>query len=294
MPPKSRNLIFTSAGDNSVVLENWLAPNGNYDIMVCYYGESAETFAKFSQSVEYCFQRKGAKYQNLKFLFEKYPEIFEAYDYFFLLDDDIIFDGVSGINKLFELIKRLNLWVVAPTFKRDGSSKISHPITKQRPQFHYRYTNFFETGVPLVSKEVLMKFLKVYDEPILGWGVDYMITWSMDPQATNKYVLVDEVAVINPFDEAKANGREMAKLPISSLTQEQEDWEAFKKEKGIAELAHRNYKLIPKRKFFLKELLKRWRRIVTGQKQVPRIGLGAWSTLLTCLKNLTIEPLEHG
>jgi hypothetical protein len=120
------NLLFLSAGDNTNFDNLYIDKGMSYDVI--YYGDNQTIFAKYKSKVTFIEKRTGSKFQNFKYFFEKFPEIIAKYEYFFILDDDIIIN-VNDINIMFRLASQYKLSICAPSFIPSG--KISHPITKQ-------------------------------------------------------------------------------------------------------------------------------------------------------------------
>lgn len=171
-----KNLLFTSAGDNTSFHKLWVSNTSqNYDIAVIYYGKSTATFKKYTRKVKYCERRQGSKFQNFYYFFHKYPEVIKAYDRFFIIDDDIII-SVSDINKLFELSEIHKFSICQPSFNPE--SKISHKITVHVPKSSFRYTNFIEVNVPIFTAKALHNLMKHYDTKLIGWGIDYLYIWA--------------------------------------------------------------------------------------------------------------------
>ena len=59
-----KNMLFTSAGDNTKFYKAWNGHNMNYDIYVVYYGDSIENYNEYKKNVKYIERRKGSKFQN--------------------------------------------------------------------------------------------------------------------------------------------------------------------------------------------------------------------------------------
>ena len=138
MPP--RNMIFTSAGDNTDFVKLWCSKDKqNYDIYVFYYGKNSDNFTLYEQNVIHIERSSGSKFQNFYKFWNKYPEVINEYDRFFILDDDIEIRS-NDINNMFNLSREYNLDICAPSFTHE--SKISHEVTKHRPNIFLSYTNF--------------------------------------------------------------------------------------------------------------------------------------------------------
>lgn len=227
-----KNLVFTSAGDKTKFDELWCDKNRNYDIWVIYYGNNEQVYNKYKSKVDFIEKRKGSKFQNFHYVYNKYREHLEKYDRFFILDDDIIFN-TQDINKMFEISKKYDLWICGPTFKQVPECKISHPITMQQKGNLLRYTNFVEVNVPLFNKYALNQFMKYYDPVLIGWGIDYLFIWALGKENKNKFALVDEVVCINPQDDAKNNKRELTN--VNKWDSRIEIWNNFKKKYNIKE-----------------------------------------------------------
>jgi len=210
--PKHRNLVFTSAGDQSNFVSHWLNDkhNRNFDIWVVYYGNS--TSDKYKKDVDYWERRKGSKFQNFYYLWKKFNQQIKSYQKIFILDDDIVFK-TKDINKCFQMSYKYNLWLLQPSFL--PTSKLSFDINKKRSNSILRYTNFVEINTPLFDISVLEDIMEKYDPILVGWGIDLLISWVLINRSDykpNKIAILDNVSCINPHDSAKGNIREISKL----------------------------------------------------------------------------------
>lgn len=228
---KSRNksLVFTSAGDYSNV-HQWLGEDRDFDLFLCYYGDQS---GKFSDISDYYFARKDGKFPNLHFAYQHWAAILDQYSAIFVLDDDIII-SCEQINKLFEIQKSHDLWLMQPAFSSNG--KVSHPITSASSSKLVRYTNFVEVTCPLFRKDKLDSFMAQYDPTLVGWGVDFWFIYSLGKQIEGKIAVIDGIPCINPHDETKPGGREIEKL------QRKEErvriWRAIQARHGIRKKPH--------------------------------------------------------
>lgn len=236
-----KNLVFTSAGDNTKFDKLWCQEGRNYDIWVVYYGKNEEKYQKYSKKVDYIEKHKGSKFQNFYHIYNTKYEELQQYERFFILDDDIIFE-TPDINKMFEISEKYNLDICGPTFKTNGSSKISHEITKQQPNNILRYTNFIEVNVPLFSRNALNKFMKYYDPILIGWGIDYLYIWALGKDRKRAYALVDSISCINPHDNNKNGKRELTIL--KGVNERAEKWNQIKKKYKIPDWKNKNWETI--------------------------------------------------
>ena len=193
-----KNLIFSSIGDNSQ-LSNWTGPDQNYDIWATYYGDDENKYNHYKQYTQFIKKSKGSKFQNFNLIWKEFNAQLNEYERFFILDDDIIFDSYKDINKMFNFAKDQSTWICGPTFKPFG--KISHSLTQKDESASFRYVNFVELNTPLFSNFAINKFMKHYDDSLIGWGLDFCYIQILGHAAKNRYALFDEVSVINPLPQ---------------------------------------------------------------------------------------------
>lgn len=189
-------------------------------------------------------KKKGGKFENFKYLWDKMYDKLNNYEYFFILDDDIIFDSYTDINRMFNMAQKYKTWIIAPTYKIDGYSKISHKITKSNNKYLLRYVNFIEVGVPLFNNYAINKFMKYYDNSLIGWGIDYFYIWTLCKNVKDKYILVDDITVINSHDNSKGGEREN-KL-VKGFDNEILYWDNMKQSYIINNFKHITHKYIYK------------------------------------------------
>ena len=213
-----------------------------YDLYVIYYGNNDTNYAKYKDCVKFIEKRKGSKFQNFKYFYDKYPDVIKQYDYFFILDDDITIN-VAGINKMFEIAQSYKLSICGPSFL--PGSKISHDVTKHNPALKLAYTNFVEVNTPLFSKAALEKLMKVLPPELIGWGIDYLYIWLNGVNKKKDYAIVHCVKCMNPKDEAKPIKRRELTL-ITNCPTRSTIWKAFATKIGCpAQISHIEYEKIP-------------------------------------------------
>ena len=223
----TKNLIFTSAGDNTEFYKNWRSVNQDYDICVIYYGNSDEIYNKYKNKVKFIEKRKGSKFQNFYYFYNKYQDIINEYEFFFILDDDIIFEP-NDINKMFDYAKKYDLLICQPSFT--DSSATSWEITKNKPFVKLTYTSFVEVNTPLFKKEAIDKLMTVYDPILIGWGIDMLYIQINGINLKNKYGIIHDVKCINPYPYNKIKKdteRELYLIPGSDIRED--TWKEFAK-----------------------------------------------------------------
>ena len=190
------NLIFSSIGD-AAQLPNWIGSDQNYDIWATYYGDDENKYNRYKQYTQFIKKSKGSKFQNFNLIWKEFHSELNEYKRFFILDDDIIFDSYKDINKMFNFARDESTWICGPTFKPFG--QISHLITQTDESASFRYVNFVEINTPLFSNFAINKFMKHYDDSLIGWGIDFYYIQILGHSAKNRYALFDEVSVVNPL-----------------------------------------------------------------------------------------------
>jgi hypothetical protein len=217
---RSSHLVFTSAGNRSN-LRNWLQGRRDFDLWTVYYGDVA---GKFQDVSEFYLPRKGAKFQNLHYCYQQWPERLARYEAVMVMDDDILIDA-TGITRLFEIRREQDLWALQPAFRLSG--KVSWPITAVHPTAKLRYTNFVEMACPLFRRDKLDDFMKVYDPELVGYGTDWWFLHTLGADLGMHVAVVDEVTCVNPYDRDKGNGgREIDTLQTHQVRKEV--WERMK------------------------------------------------------------------
>jgi hypothetical protein len=241
-----KNLLFTSAGDNTVFYENWCNNNRNYDIWLVYYGDNDENYNKYSKYVDKIWRKKGSKFQNLYYIYENNRDELMKYERYLITDDDIII-STDDINKLFDISVEYNLWICQASFK-SNISRISHKITEQQENNILRYTNFIEVTCPLITKNCLIKLFNVFEPRLIGWGIDYLFIWANGIDVKDKYAVIDSISCINPYETSKkikSDVREIIKF--TDWNNSPKTWTDYSKKIGCPEFwKHIIYQTIKK------------------------------------------------
>ena len=229
---KRKNILFSSVGDNTQFYNLWLDDNRNYDIFLCYYGK--EKINKYQEYSDFYIKRKGSKIQNFHHLWNTNKELTNYHNYY-IVDDDILIK-TNEINLLFDLLDKYNLWILQPSLSSD--SKISHDITLNVPNNYMRFTNFIEINTPFFSKYAISKCMEIYDDKLVGYGVDILFIWFLGTNMTDKYAIVDYVTSVNP----NIQFREIDKLQIEK--DRIYNWTKIKKKFKISNWKYINFEYI--------------------------------------------------
>lgn len=219
-------LLYTSAGLNSNVAQWASSPDRSYDIWITNYSDTPNHLREFADVYN---ESKGAKFPNLKKIFEEHGSTLSRYKAIMVADDDIIISP-KKLNALFRMIEEKDAWIVTPAFSKFG--KISHTTTERRLMSKYRYTNFAEVTCPIFRTDMLLSFMQVYDPEIKGYGVDWWYLNHLGTDVRNKIIISDQHYCINPRDFKKSGGRrEIDK--VSTVESRTSKWDQKKRELGI-------------------------------------------------------------
>jgi len=151
---RRRRLVVVRAGDSSLH-PTWLqGPDSpEFDLVVSYYGDDA---ARYRSQVENRIDRKGGKWDGLAALFASRPDLLDAYDYFWLPDDDIAAD-TRTINGIFDAMAANALELAQPSLTLDSYYTY---ITYLRCRgFALRYSTAIEIMAPCLSSGLLRRVL---------------------------------------------------------------------------------------------------------------------------------------
>jgi len=167
MTVRHRMLAVVRCGDASQHT-SWAVGDCEFDVGVSYFGDNQ---GRSFPEARYVHRGKGGKWDGLFNFFSQFPETVDAYDYFWLPDDDIA-STAADVNQLLAIGLTRNLQIFQPAL--DELSYYSHLITLRHPSFTLRYTNFVEIMVPVISKAILRRTLPMIQETRSGFGIDFI------------------------------------------------------------------------------------------------------------------------
>lgn len=240
---KTKNLLFSSIGARQSIL-NWvLGQTEQFDLALFVYEEPRGLDLRIVEaSAEFYMVGAGSKFKGFKQLIDKFSIDISDYEGIWLLDDDIELVGSFDITNFFDIIRHYDLDVLSPCHSADGY--ISHKIMAYVSGAHtLRYTNFVEMTCPLFSASFLSKFLEVYDETVLDWGIDWHYSYLSHSNDVGKLAITDQFEIKNPHAYEKNGGfRENDKLGSDALRQNL--WEKAKENSSFQYYNHLNLGVI--------------------------------------------------
>jgi len=219
--PKGGNLVFTSAGDHTNLMDNWTGRNMNYDVYLAYYGDDDARFAMYKKAFRWVVRRKGSKIGNFHHLVYANgtdSSLLRKCDRVFLLDDDIMFDrGVEDINMMFRIVRKFKLAMASPSF--DNRSHIMWDITEHDPEPNllFKYSSVVEFNSVVITRKAITKTMQIYNTSIIGWGMPHLAVCANNDGSSQEanqrsYAIVHAVVAVNPEVRTKTKKRELMKL----------------------------------------------------------------------------------
>lgn len=142
-----KNAVFVSAGKTSLHRQ-LLKGDADFDLHLLIYDDS---YNQFCDDTKFISVQSGYKMDMTYHYLQCHPEFLENYDYFFLMDDDIVM-STEEVNKLFCMMRKYKLKIAQPSLVM---SYYTYAHTTHHPHCILRYTNFVEMMIPCFSKEAL-------------------------------------------------------------------------------------------------------------------------------------------
>lgn len=211
-------LIFTSAGyreelKNKIeIYDTWQLDE--FDSVCVKY--NADIF-KYNKYFDIVLEKPGFKFENFFWLVETY-NLLSQYDYFGILDDDLILKQHRPISNILKLMIEHNLDICSPSCDTDGKQSWYEIMnTKLDNQNNNLYiTNFCEMGAMFLSKSIVTKILEERKNNLLyknlvDYGMDHFICNIAD-RDNMKCGLVKNITYINhqPISRIKRFTKEEA------------------------------------------------------------------------------------
>lgn len=184
---KKKNLVLLRCGSGSLH-EKWLRDDARtWDLLSSCYDK------KFVQNnfADVSVFQNGTKFTSTLLLYEQYPELFDAYDYILLLDDDIV-PRFEDIDKLFAFCRENQLDLAQAGLTPDSYG--TWPNLFARKGSILRHVNSVEVMMPVFSAEAFQKCIGYFRESISGWGLDLLWSKILNYGLNKNIAVVDAIS----------------------------------------------------------------------------------------------------
>lgn len=159
-----KNAVFVPVGKDSLHRQ-LLKGDADFDLHLLIYDGS---YSKFCNDSDFVACDAGYKMDMTYRYLHRHPELFEKYEYFFLLDDDIVI-STEDVNRLFSMMREYQLKIAQPSLVM---SYYTYKHTAFHPFYILRYTNFVEMMMPCFSRDALKAVLPTFEQKIRWCGIE--------------------------------------------------------------------------------------------------------------------------
>lgn len=159
-----KNAVFVPVGKDSLHRQ-LLKGDADFDLHLLIYDGS---YSKFCNDLDFVACDAGYKMDMTYRYLHRHPELFEKYEYFFLLDDDIVI-STEDVNRLFSMMREYQLKIAQPSLVM---SYYTYKHTAFHPFYILRYTNFVEMMMPCFSRDALKAVLPTFEQKIRWCGIE--------------------------------------------------------------------------------------------------------------------------
>ena len=213
----SNDLLFISAGDNSIWLYNLNflqnISQSKIDFVVYYYGDNEEHSIIFQKYANLVVKSKGNKFNNFYKFYINYHSFIEKYEYIGVFDDDISLTScnksetnIQLFEKLFDQCHEMQPWIASPSCLHGNENYIeSYWInTHSLPNSFARQTFFIQTGTPIFKTTILKYLMTVYPyKQLPSYGNDIWFLEIIGRFHYDKYLIFDNIQYCNPTNIRK-------------------------------------------------------------------------------------------
>lgn len=186
--PEGRSLVFCSAGRGISEL-SWLDGLSGIDVGLVYYGDEPIT----PPASKFYLPNKDFKVPNFIQLAREFPEVL-TYDYYFFVDDDLIFEAAC-LHAWLGIVIANGLDVSQPSLTTD--SKVDWPHLKRQASLKVDLDQFVEVQCFCLSRNALRLALPFFFMAKTGAGLDIAI-YLLGKRHRLRSAVIHELAVHHP------------------------------------------------------------------------------------------------
>lgn len=203
-------LIFTNAGyrknlNKQKIYNNWQL--NEFDSVCIKYDTDIFNYNEFFDII---LEKPGFKFENFFWLLETY-NLLSKYDYFAILDDDLLFKQYKPISNILKLMIEHNLDICSPSADAEGRKSWYEIMNTKLDELNNNLyiTNFCEMGSMFLSRNIITKILEERKNNLLysnltDYGLDHFIC-NIANRDGMRCGLVKNITYINYNDNNKIN-----------------------------------------------------------------------------------------
>ncbi len=163
--PRSKNAVIMPVSKDSLHRQ-YLTDDADFDLHLMVYDDS---YPQFRLDTPFVTRGHGYKMDMAYRYLNDRPELIDAYEYFFLVDDDIRMTA-EAVNSLFAVMRQYRLRIAQPSL---SMSYATYAVTLHDPTCLLRYTDFVEMMMPCFSREALLKVMPTFKERARWCGIEF-------------------------------------------------------------------------------------------------------------------------
>ena len=189
-PGMRRFGVFLQCGAHANHREWFTQAPRNWDLVVNLFQEGSQA----PEGSDLILRQTGGGCHSAVFahMMDHFPEIIWAYDYWMLLDDDIL-TSVDDLNRLFEIVSAAQLDMAQPALTPDSFNIF--PALFVDPRGGMRKLNAAEMMVPILSRRLIEAGRFVFSESLSGYASDLVLGKIARTQFGTTPMVIDAVPV---------------------------------------------------------------------------------------------------
>ena len=201
--------IFSSVGSSfsdeykNSVYESWQLDQHDSGCVI-YNKEDRFDYAEYFDT-SIC--HSGFKFPNFFYFLDYFPDILDNYNYFAIIDDDLLFNNSDVFNQCCLIGSKNNLDVVSisnDNKKKKSPYSIMMRYGSDEPTLWI--TNFCEMGFMIIKKDFLTKIIQRYCEidcKVQDYGFDWFIS-HLAIEYNKKIGIIKHLSYSNPVNQKRS------------------------------------------------------------------------------------------
>lgn len=200
--------IFSSVGSSfseeykNSVYESWQLDQHDSGCVI-YNKEDRFNYAEYFDTSIF---HSGFKFPNFFYFLDHFPDILDNYNYFAIIDDDLLFNNSNVFDQchLISLNNNLDVVSISNDNKKKKSSYSIMRYHSDEPTLWI--TNFCEMGFMIIKKDFLTKIIQRYYEvdcKVQDYGFDWFIS-HLAIEYNKKIGIIKHLSYSNPVNKKRS------------------------------------------------------------------------------------------